>query len=138
MGKQRFFAIAAVEPTGGTTTDKEPFPAKPLPTGPNYVLKQPDKTGRWEGSPSVWQPSQIFVNKGDEVTTLDFIGINGASHPTTVSRYGKSFILERGHVNRVTFVADKPSVFPIVCATHTPSMRAELVVTEDDEDEEDE
>jgi hypothetical protein len=65
------------------------------------------------------------VNKGDEVT-LEFIGINGASHPTTISGYGKSFILKRGHVNRVTLRADKPGVFPIVCGTHTPSMRAEL------------
>jgi plastocyanin len=125
--QKRFFTIAAVEPKGGTTADKEPFPTQPLPAGPGYVLKQPDQTGRWEISAYVWQPTQIFVNEGDEVT-LEFIGINGASHPTTIAGYGKTFALKRGHVQRVTFVADKPGVFPIVCATHQPSMRAELVV----------
>jgi hypothetical protein len=44
---------------------------------------------------SRWQPSQILVNQGDEVT-LEFIGINGRSHPVTVSGHGKTFTLRRG------------------------------------------
>jgi plastocyanin len=124
---KRFFTIAAVEPKGGVTAEKEPFPAQPLPAGGGYVLKHPDQTGRWEVSTYVWQPSQIFVNEGDEVT-LEFVGINGASHPATVTGYGRSFILKRGHAYRMTFVADKAGVFPITCATHRPSMIGEVVV----------
>ena len=36
--------------------------------------------------------------------------------------------LKRGHVTKISFKADKAGVFPIECHTHTPSMRAELVV----------
>ena len=65
---QRFFTIAAVEPKGGTTADKEPFPTVALPEGGGYVIKKPDQTGRWEVSAYVWQPSQIIVTEGDDVT----------------------------------------------------------------------
>lgn len=124
---KRHIIIAAVEPKGGVTTDKEPFPAEPLPPGGGYVLKKPDASGRWEVSAYVWMPSQIIVHQGDEVT-LEFVGINGAHHPTTIAGYGKSFELRRGHLARVTFVADKAGVFAIECATHRPSMIGELVV----------
>ena len=72
-------------------------------------------------------PGQIIVNEGDEVT-LEFVGINGASHPTTIKGFGKAFVLKRGTVTRVSFVADKVGVFPIECSTHRPSMTAEIIV----------
>ena len=125
--EKRFFTIAAVEPRGGVTVDKEAFPTDPLPSGGGYVIRQPDQTGRWEVSAYLWSPSQIVVNQGDEVT-LEFVGINGASHPTEIQGLGKSFTLKRGQVTRVEFKADRPGVFPIVCGTHQPSMRGEVVV----------
>jgi len=124
---QRFFTIAAVEPKGGTTSDKEPFPAAALPEGGGYVIKKPDQTGRWEVSAYVWQPSQIIVTEGDEVT-LEFIGINGAEHPTTIVGYDKTLVLKRGHVIRLELKADKPGTFAIVCSHHRPSMVGELIV----------
>ena len=125
---KRFFTILAVEPKGGTTTDKEPFPGAPLPAGKGYVLTQPDeKTTRWEVSAYVWLPSQIIVNEGDEVT-LDFVGINGASHATTIAAFGQTFTVKRGQATRVTFKADKVGIFGIVCSTHEPSMSGELIV----------
>ena len=127
QAETRFFTIAAVEPKGGASVSQEAFPTEALPAGPGYVLKQPDQTGRWEVSTYVWQPSQIIVNEGDEVT-LEFVGINGANHPTTIAGYNKTFGLKRGTVNRVTFTADKPGVFHITCATHRPSMVGELIV----------
>jgi len=126
--QKRFFTILAVEPKGGTTVDKEPFPASPLPAGGGYVMSQPDqKTQRWEVSAYVWQPSQIIVNQGDEVT-LEFVGINGATHPTTIAAFGQTFTLKRGHAHRVTFKAEKPGIFGIVCSAHQPSMSGELIV----------
>ncbi len=124
---QRFFTIAAVEPKGGTTADKEPFPAAALPEGGGYVIRKPDQTGRWEVSAYVWQPSQIIVWEGDDVT-LEFIGINGAEHPTTIVGYDKTLVLKRGHVIRIELKADKPGTFPIVCNHHRPSMVGELIV----------
>ena len=125
---KRFFTILAVEPKGGTTTDKEAFPTVSLPQGGGYVIGAPDeKTRRWEVSSYVWLPSQIIVNVGDEVT-LEFVGINGASHPTTIAAFGQTFTLKRGHAHRVTFKADKVGIFGITCSTHEPSMSGELIV----------
>jgi hypothetical protein len=124
---KRSFTIAAVEPKGGTTVDKEPFPQGNLPEGGGYVLKKPDHTGRWEVSTYIWLPSQIIVTEGDEVS-LEFIGINGAEHPTTIVGYDKMLVLKRGHVVKLEFTADKAGTFPIICAHHRPSMVAELIV----------
>lgn len=127
LAEKRFFTIAAVEPKGGVTTDKEAFPSEPLPAGGGYVLNKPDTNNRWEVSTYLWMPGQIIVNEGDEVT-LEFAGINGAHHPTTIKDFGKSFMLKRGTVTRVSFVADKAGTFPIECHTHRPSMTAEIIV----------
>ena len=124
---RRFFTVAAVEPRGGTNASQEAFPTEPLPAGGGYVIRQPDQTGRWEVSAYVWNPSQIVVNQGDDVT-LEFVGINGASHPTEIKGLGKTFTLKRGQVTRVEFKAERPGVYPIVCSTHAPSMRGEVVV----------
>lgn len=125
---KRRFTVLAVEPKGGVTQDKEAFPASALPTGGGYVLSAPAPgTGRWEVSAYVWAPAQIVVEEGDEVT-LEFVGVNGAAHPTTITALGKSFDLKRGEAQSVTFVADKVGAFGIVCATHQPSMNAEIVV----------
>ena len=127
LAEKRSFTIAAVEPKGGATTDKEQFPTETMPAGAGYVLTKPNDAGRWEVSVYLWTPSQITVNQGDDVT-LEFVGINGASHPTTISGYHKSFVLKRGQVTRIAFKADKAGVFPIECATHKPSMVGELIV----------
>lgn len=123
----RHIVVTAVEPKGGAQADKEPFPAEAAPAGGGFVLKAPNESGRWEVSVYVWDPRQIFVDQGDEVT-LEFVGVNGASHPTTISGYDKTFELKRGHINRVTFTADKAGRFEIKCATHHPTMVAELIV----------
>jgi hypothetical protein len=127
QAEKRAFTIAAVEPKGSATVDKEPFPAEAVPAGAGYSLNKPDQTGRWEVEVYLFMPSQIIVNQDDDIT-LEFVGINGISHPTTIAGYDKSFLLKRGHVARVSFKADKAGVFLIECGTHVPSMKAELVV----------
>lgn len=125
--EKRFFTLAAVEPKGGTNVAREAFPGQSLPSGGGYVLKEPDETGRWEVSTYVWMPVQIVVNEGDEIT-LEIVGINGAEHPTEIEGLDVSFTLRRGEVIRIEFTADRPGTYPIVCHTHTPSMRGEIVV----------
>jgi plastocyanin len=125
--EKRFFTVAAVEPRGGVNVSQEAYPAEALPAGGGYVMRQPDQTGRWEVSAYVWAPSQIVVHQGDEVT-LEFVGINGAHHPTEIKGIDKTFVLKRGHVMQIQFKADKPGTYPIICSTHQPSMRGEIVV----------
>ncbi|MGE0023522.1 MAG: hypothetical protein AB7S70_07820 [Hyphomicrobium sp.] len=127
LAAKRTFVVTAVEPKGGANVEKEPFPAAPLPEGGGYVLKKPNEEGRWEVSVYVFDPRQIFVDEGDEVT-LQFVGVNGGSHPITIEAYGQTFELKRGHVNTVTFVADKPGRHSIICSSHQPTMISELIV----------
>ena len=99
-----------------------------LPPGGGYAIASPDeKTRRWEVSAYVWQPSQIIVNEGDEVT-LEFVGINGTSHPTTIAAFGQSFTVKRGQAHSVTFIAGPVGTFGFVCSAHRPSMSGEIIV----------
>ncbi len=127
MAEKRFFTVAAVEPRGGVNVGQEPFPSASLPAGGGYVMRPPDQSGRWEVSAYLWSPGQIVVREGDDVV-IDFVGINGASHPTEIKGLGKAFVLNRGNVVRVEFKAERAGVYPLVCATHQPSMRGEIVV----------
>jgi hypothetical protein len=124
---KRHITIAAIEPKGGTTVDKEAFPRTALPEGGGYILKAPNDEGRWEVAAYMFMPSQIFVDEGDEVT-LEYIGINGAEHPGLIESYDIAFTVKRGQVTLVQFTADKPGVFQILCPVHHPAMRGELIV----------
>jgi plastocyanin len=124
---KRTITMVAVEPKGGTTVDKEPFSTAHLPEGKGYALKPPDASGRWEVSTYRWDPSQIIVNEGDEVT-LAILGVIGAEHPTVIDAYDISFTVKRGQLTTVTFTTDKPGVFEFRCGIHEPSIVGELIV----------
>jgi hypothetical protein len=124
---ERTIYLAAIEPKGSTTVEKEPFPAEALPPGGGYVLKDPDDTGTWTVETYRWLPGEITVVEGDEVT-LEILGVNGASHPTVLEGYDLAFDVKRGQLTKVTFVADKPGIFRFVCSVHAPSMTGTLVV----------
>ena len=127
LAEKRVFTVLAVEPKGGANLSQEAFPTAKLPDGGGYVMRPADQTGRWEVSAYVWQPAQIVVDEGDEVT-LEFVGIHGASHPTRIEGLGLNFTLQRGVARQVSFVASKAGRFRIVCETHHPSMTGEIVV----------
>jgi hypothetical protein len=123
----RHFTIAAIEPRGGAQASQEAFPAEALPPGGGYVIRPPDASGRWEVSAYLWSPAQIVVRQGDRVV-IDFVGINGAEHPTGLGGLAPAFTLRRGRVHRVEFTAEVPGVHPMICSAHLPSMRGEIVV----------
>ena len=124
---ERTIYMAAVEPKGGATVDKEPFPSQSLPTGGGYILKEPNAEGRWEVETYRWDPGTIVVNQGD-IVTLEIVGINGTEHPFTIEGYNLSGVVKRGQITRVTFTADKAGIFKLTCGVHLPTMRADLVV----------
>jgi len=128
QGAERVIYVQAMEPKGGVTIDKEPFPGGELPKGGGYVLKKPDAKGRWEISTYTWNPSQIIVRKGDRVT-LKIIGINGEKHTGLIEHYHpKQFTVKRGVITTVSFTANKAGRFRIGCDEHKPSMEGELIV----------
>lgn len=124
---ERTVYLAAIEPKGSTTVDKEPFPTKPLPEGGGYALDGPNDEGIWTIETYRWLPSEITVTQGDTVT-LEALGVNGALHPATIEGYDVSFDVKRGEVSQATFTADKAGVFKIVCSAHQPSMTGTLIV----------
>ncbi len=124
---ERTIYMAAVEPKGGVTVDKEPFPSAALPEGGGYILKEPNADGRWEVETYRFEPGTIVVNQGD-VVTLEIVGINGEEHPFTIEGYNLSGVVKRGQITRVTFTADKAGIFRITCGAHLPTMTADLVV----------
>ena len=124
---ERTVYLTAIEPKGSTTVDKEPFPEASLPPGGGYGLKAPDDAGTWTVETYVWLPSEITVVEGDNVT-LQVLAVNGAIHPTRIEGYDVTFEAKRGQLTTVTFTADKPGIFKIVCSAHQPTMTGTLIV----------
>ena len=119
--------MEAVEPKGTTSVDKEPFPAEVLPEGDGYALEEPDEEGQWVVETYTWAPDQIIVNEGDQVN-LEIIGINGSRHDSSIEGHVSSFVVERGKLTSLSFVAGAPGVYKIICTVHQPAMTGELVV----------
>ena len=119
--------MEAVEPKGTSTVDEEPFPAEALPEGGGYKLEEPDEEGQWVVETYTWAPDQIVVNEGDQVN-LEIIGINGPRHDSSIEGHVSSFVVERGKLTSLSFVAGAPGVYKIICTIHQPAMTGELVV----------
>ncbi|MCS4538272.1 MAG: cupredoxin domain-containing protein [Thaumarchaeota archaeon] len=124
---ERTFYLSAIEPKGTASVSKEPFPTQMLPAGGGYVLKEPDKDGNWVVETYVWQPAYLVAQQGDRVT-LNILGVNGATHTTEIEGYDKQFVVKRGELTTVSFIADKAGTFRITCKTHSPSMEGALLV----------
>ena len=124
---ERIIYMAAIEPKGSTTVDKEPFPAAALPEGDGYGLVEPNADGQWTVETYRFEPGTIVVNQGD-VVTLEIVGINGKEHQFSVEGYDVAGVVKRGEITRVTFTANKAGIFRITCGLHLPTMTADLVV----------
>ena len=123
----RTIYMEAGELKGSTSVEMEPFPADALPQGEGYKLEEPDEEGKWVVETYTWSPDQIVVNQEDTVN-LEIIGINGARHDAEIEGYVDSFVVERGKLTSLSFVADEAGVFKLICRTHRPTMTGELVV----------
>lgn len=64
-----------------------------------------------------FSPGHLTVNKGDQVT-LNIHGVNGHEHQFQLDAFGVSGTVEQGKTTSVTFNADKPGTFELVCDNH--------------------
>ena len=119
--------MEAVEPKGSTNVEKEAFPTESLPDGDGYKLEEPDAEGNWVVETYTWNPDQIVVTEGDTVN-LEILGVNGSRHDGAIEGHVDNFVVERGKLTSLSFVASAPGVYKMFCATHAPAMTGELVV----------
>ena len=131
--KVRQIYMSAVEWKGSASVAKEAFPTAALPTGGGYERFAPGST-EMEGDQTKWAIETYRFDTGvvaacvGERVTLNIFGVNSAYHDINVPDFGKSFRVKRGTIARTTFTVKKPGLYPIICITHMPSHRADLLV----------
>jgi nitrosocyanin len=77
-----------------------------------------------------WLPSVIAVEQGDKVKLTLMNQVPGASnqHGFTIPAYNITEVVTRGTPKTITFVADKPGVFPYSCQLHAAHVGGSLIV----------
>jgi hypothetical protein len=123
----RTFYISTVSFDGNANVTDEPFPNSTLPAGRGFVLSPPDVQGFWSIRTYMFEPSQIVVYEGDQVT-LNFLGVNAEVHNITVNGYAEPFELHRGELKTVTFTADRAGTIDFNCQIHQPTMHGQIIV----------
>jgi hypothetical protein len=131
--KVRQIYMSAVEWKGSASVAKEPFPTSALPEGGGYEKFAPgssemggDQT-KWAVETYRFDTAVVAACAGERVV-LNIFGVNAAEHHINIPDFGKSFVVKRGMLARQTLNAKKPGIYPIICITHQPSHRADLVV----------
>ncbi len=153
---ERTWYITVLEPKGGTTTDKlvDP-PVDPRKLSKGYTYTPPggvsNQPARWEVSAYLFAPAGLIVLRGEQVNLKIYV-VNGDHHVVSITgpdgqkvrvdfwisgeddkkldeQTGvAAFKIERGRENVVSFIATMIGTYTIGCATHEPSMSAQLVV----------
>jgi plastocyanin len=134
--KVRQIYMSAVEWKGSASVAKEAYPTAPLPAGGGYESCAPGSqecdlkgdTTKWAVETYRFDTALVSACVGERVT-LNIFGVNAAEHHINVPDFGKSFVVKRGMLARTTFKVRKPGLYPIICITHQPSHRADLLVS---------
>jgi plastocyanin len=131
---QKTFYIATVHLDGITSSTTqtadhpiEPYPTSTLPPGGGFVIKKIDDKGGWKVRQFMFEPSQIVVHQGDQVT-LNFVDVQGSEHMITVDGIAPALDIHRGEMKTITFTADKVGTISYWCSMHEPNMRGEIIV----------
>ena len=132
--KVRQIYMSAVEWKGSASVAKEPFPTSALPGGGGYEKFAPgseemggDQT-KWAVETYRFDTALVAACVGERVV-LNIFGVNAAEHRITIPDFGKNFVVKRGVLTRQAFRVKKPGLYPIICITHQPSHRADLMVS---------
>ncbi len=77
-----------------------------------------------------WLPSSIVVDQGDTVKLVLKNQVPGTEnqHGFSIPGYNITEVVTRGTPKTITFVADKPGVFPYVCQLHAAHVGGQLIV----------
>lgn len=130
---QRTFYIATVHLDGITSIypssdhPSEPYPNSTLPSGGGLMIKKIDNMGGWKVRQFMFDPSQIVVNQGDQVT-LNFVDVQGPGYKITVDGIAPEFDIHRGEMKTINFTADNVGTIDFWSSMHAPNMRGEIIV----------
>ena len=80
-------------------------------------FKSVDKDGK-EIEAYRWDPGTVIVQRGEPVQ-LSITGVNGESHPFVIEGLGVRGEVRKGQTTVVSFTAEKPGTYPLLCLTHT-------------------
>jgi plastocyanin len=127
--RERIIWMEAVEFKGSTTVGKlAPPDPKSVTIGPAFGFKWVKEGEEWQVSKYSFNPAVIVVNQGDKVT-LRMFGVNGDVHTIIIEHYLPTpQTLNRGRFLDISFTADRPGTFQLICTNHEPGMRGWLIV----------
>lgn len=131
--KTRTIYMSAVERKGSASVSKEPYPTQVLPSGGGYERFAPGSeevdgdSGKWAVETYRFDTGVVAACKGERVV-LKIFGVNAKEHQITIPDFNRNFTVRRGMLTTTSFVANSTGIFPIICITHQPSHRADLVV----------
>jgi len=133
-GQKREIFMSAVEWKGLASVAKEPYPG-PVPAGGGYESCPPGSqdcdlagnTAKWAIETYRFDTAVVAAYDGERVI-LNVFGVNSAKHDIVIPGLKKTFTVKRGVVSRIDLGVVKAGIYTIICVTHPPSHRADLVV----------
>jgi nitrosocyanin len=102
-----------------------PAPAPDQPGTRSFTMVSVEVDGA-----KIWLPSVIAVDEGDKVKLTLKNLVPGAenTHGFTIPAYNIAEVVTRGVPKTISFVADKPGVFPYFCQLHAAHVGGSLIV----------
>jgi nitrosocyanin len=102
-----------------------PAPAMEEPGTRSFTMVSIEADGA-----KIWLPSVIAVEQGDKVklTLKNLVPGADNKHGFTIPGYNVTEVVTRDEPKTVTFVADKPGVFPFSCQLHPAHIGGSLIV----------
>ncbi len=102
-----------------------PAPAMEEPGTRSFTMVSIEADGA-----KIWLPSVIAVDQGDKVKLTLKNLVPGAEnqHGFTIPAYNITEVVTRGEPKTITFVADKPGVYPYFCQLHAAHIGGSLIV----------
>jgi hypothetical protein len=126
--------MTAVEWKGSANIKSEPYPTKALPVGGGYESFAPgheevaDEEGKWAIETYRFDTAMVAAYEGERVV-LNIFGVNSKLHDIVIPSLNKKFTVKRGQLTTVDLgVLKNAGIYTIICLTHQPSHRADLVV----------